>query len=197
MEMSLGPILAAGPRDIPVSPRDDDATLMARFAAGDGHAFEQLYRRHRNALYRYIVRLVPGRADADEIFQEVWLGVMKSSGHYVPAARFTTFLFTIAHRRVADRHRRGFRRPETPLSDELADGAGTPESLAVNAALGAALVAAIDSLPREQRETFLLRAEAGLPVEEIAEITGVPRETAKSRLRYANRLLRAKLDEWK
>jgi RNA polymerase sigma-70 factor (ECF subfamily) len=193
MEMILRPMVAAGPEEAPASSLDD-AGLMARFAAGDGPAFEQLYRRHRGGLYNYIRRLAP-QGEAEEIFQEVWMAVVKSSGHYAPTARFTTFLFAIAHRRVADFYRR--RRPEGALPEELHDGGRSPEAMAQNAALGVALSLAVNQLPREQREAFLLRAEAGLSVEEIAEVTGVPRETAKSRLRYANRALREKLDAWK
>jgi RNA polymerase sigma-70 factor (ECF subfamily) len=195
MEMMIGPMVATGQGGAPGVPLDD-AALMARFAAGDGPAFEQLYRRHRGALYNYIRRLAP-RDEIDEIFQEVWMAVVKSSPHYSASARFTTFLFAIAHRRVADLYRRGARRPESALPEELPDSGRGPEALAQNAALGAALSAAVNLLPREQREAFLLRAEAGLSVEEIAEVTGVPQETAKSRLRYANRALREKLEAWK
>jgi RNA polymerase sigma-70 factor (ECF subfamily) len=184
-------MVAAGQGDEPIP---NDAGLMARFAAGDGPAFEALYRRHRGVLYNYIRRLTPP-GEVEEIFQDVWMAVVKSSSRYVPTARFTTFLFAIAHRRIADFYRR--RRPEGALSEELHDEASGPEAMAQNAALGAALAAAVGTLPREQRETFLLRAEAGLSVEEIAEVTGVPFETAKSRLRYANRTLREKLDAWK
>ena len=192
MEIMVGPMVATGQGGGPEAPVDD-AVLMARFAAGDGPAFEQLYRR---PLYNYIRRLAP-REEIDEIFQDVWMAVVKSSAHYAATARFTTFLFAIAHRRVADLYRRGARRPETALPEELPDMGRGPEALAQNAALGAALSAAVGCLPREQREAFLLRAEAGLSVEEIAEVTGVPHETAKSRLRYANRSLREKLDAWK
>jgi RNA polymerase sigma-70 factor (ECF subfamily) len=193
MAMILGPMVAAEQGGEPVP---DDAGLMARFAAGDGAAFEALYRRHRGVLYNYIRRLTPP-AEVEEIFQDVWMAVVRSSSHYVPTARFTTFLFAIAHRRIADFYRRRSRRPESALPEELQDGASGPEAMAQNAALGAALAAAVAELPHAQREAFLLRAEAGLSVEEIAEITGVPFETAKSRLRYANRVLREKLDAWK
>jgi RNA polymerase sigma-70 factor (ECF subfamily) len=193
MAMTVGPMVAAGQGDEPVP---DDAGLMARFAAGDGPAFEALYRRHRGVLYNYIRRLTPP-GEVEEIFQDVWMAVVKSSSQYVPTARFTTFLFAIAHRRIADFYRRRGRRPEGALSEELRDEASGPEALAQNAALGAALAAAVGKLSRVQREAFLLRAEAGLSVEEIAEVTRVPFETVKSRLRYANRFLREKLDAWK
>lgn len=191
MAMTIGPMVAAGQGD---EPAPDDAGLMARFAAGDGPAFETLYRRHRAGLYNYIRRLTPPGV-TEEIFQDVWMAVVKSSSHYMPTARFTTFLFAIAHRRIADFYRR--RRPEGALSEEMPDDARGPDAMAQNAALGAALAAAVSQLPHVQREAFLLRAEGGLSVEEIAEVTGVPYETAKSRLRYANSALRQKLDGWR
>ena len=153
--MIVGPMVAAGQGDESVP---DDASLMASFAAGDGPAFEALYRRHRVVLYNYIRRLTPPSV-TDEIFQDVWMAVVKSRSQYVPVARFTTFLFAIAHRRIADFYRR--RRPQEALSEELRDEASDPAAMAQNAALGAALSAAVGQLPHPQREAFLLRAEWG------------------------------------
>jgi RNA polymerase sigma-70 factor (ECF subfamily) len=156
-----------------------------------------LYRRHRAPLYRFIARQMRGYGEAEEIFQDVWMAVVKGRERYQPTARFVTFLFAIAHRRVADRARKAIRRPEAQMAGDPADPALSPAQLAEGAALGAALAAALDALSAEQRATFLLRAEGELSVEEIAVVTGVPFETAKSRLKYANRALREKLSAWK
>lgn len=196
MELVLGPWLAATGEGTPAAP-DGDAVLMARYAQGDAGAFEQLYRRHRAPLYRYVLRLAPARADADEIFQEVWMAVIQGRARYTPTARFTTFLFAIAHRRVADRLRQAARRPRAQMPDDVFDAGPGPQALMENAALGAALAKAVSGLSHEHREAFLLRLEGELSVEEIAQVTGVPFETAKSRLRAANRLLREKLGDWK
>jgi RNA polymerase sigma-70 factor (ECF subfamily) len=170
---------------------------MARYQGGDSGAFEILYRRHRGPLYRFISRQLRGRGEADEVFQEVWLAVIKGRERYQPTARFTTFLFAIAHRRIADRARKAVRHPQAPMPEDAADRGLSPSQLAESAALGAALAAALATLSHEQREAFLLRAEGDCSVEEIAAITGVPFETAKSRLKYANRALREKLDAWR
>jgi RNA polymerase sigma-70 factor (ECF subfamily) len=196
VELVWEPMLAAG-RDAPPAVPTDDAGLMARYRGGDGQAFEALYRRHRGALYRFIARQLRDRGEADEVFQEVWMAVVKGRERYQPTARFVTFLFAIAHLRLADRACKAIRRPLAPMPDDAPDLALGPAHLAESAALGLALAAALSTLSQEQRDAFLLRAEGDLSVEEIAGITGVPYETAKSRLKYANRALREKLDAWR
>jgi RNA polymerase sigma-70 factor (ECF subfamily) len=196
MELVWEPMLTAG-REAPPDARSDDPALMARYRNGDGQAFEVLYRRHRGPLYRFIARQLRGQGEADEVFQEVWMAVVKGRERYQPTARFVTFLFAIAHRRLADRARKAARRPQAPMPDDAPDLGLGPAHLAESAALGAALAAALGTLPVEQRDAFLMRAEGDLTVEEIAAITGVPYETAKSRLKYANRALREKLDAWR
>jgi RNA polymerase sigma-70 factor (ECF subfamily) len=196
MELVLGPMLAAGAQ-APPGAEPDDAVLMTLYQRGDASAFETLYRRHRAGLYRFITHQMRGRGEADEIFQEVWMAVVKGRERYQPSARFVTFLFAIAHRRIADRARKAGRRPEAAISGDPADPAPGPAQRAEGVALGVALAAALAGLSPEQRATFLLRAEGDLTVEEIAAVTGVPFETAKSRLKYANRALREKLDAWR
>jgi RNA polymerase sigma-70 factor (ECF subfamily) len=196
MALVWEPTLAVG-QGAPVADPSDDASLMARYRNGDGQAFELLYRRHRAALYRFIARQIRGQGGAEEVFQEVWMAVVQGRERYQPTARFVTFLFAIAHRRIADRARKAIRRPEAPMPDDAPDAAPDPAYLAEGAALGVALVAALQTLPPEQRIAFLLRAEGDCSVEEIATVTGVPFETAKSRLKYANRALREKLAAWR
>jgi RNA polymerase sigma factor (sigma-70 family) len=195
MELVWEPLQVVA-REAPCPSVPDDAALMARFATGDTSAFEQLYRRHRAPLYRYIVRLTPHRADADEVFQEVWMAVVRGCERYQPSARFVTFLFAIAHRRVADRARRTGRFSEVEISENTVDQRAGPQVLAESTALSIALQAAVSQLPLAQRETFLLRAEGDLTVQEIAAVTGAPYETVKSRLKYANQSLREKLKAW-
>jgi len=196
MELVLGPMLAVG-RESPPVVRPDDAALMALYRQGDTSAFETLYRRHRAPLYRFIARQMRGHGEADEIFQEVWMAVVKGRERYQPTARFVTFLFAIAHRRIADRARKSIRHPEAPMPGDPVDPSLSPAQLAEGVALGVALAAALEALSAEQRAAFLLRAEGELSVEEIAAVTGVAFETAKSRLKYANRALREKLGAWK
>jgi len=184
---------------------ESDQQLMERYRAGDAAAFNELYRRFRAPLRRFVTKLSWQQDEADEIVQEVWLAVVRGARSYRPTAKFTTFLFSIAHRRLQDhwrlRSRRGQALPgqdSAPDPDEVADeGAPIPEDWAARAELRNALLAAIDRLPPPQREVFLLKAEADLTLEEIAVATGASCETIKSRMRYALARLRAELAQWR
>ena len=185
---------------------DSDATLMRRYRQGDPQAFRQLYERHRLPLHRYLLRLAGDAAAAEEIFQDVWLAVIRGRERYAERESFSAYLFSIAHRRCSDHWRRRYRgspqpeaREPTDTAQEVfdADDAAQPDLLALGTQRADALLLAIDRLPTVQREAFLLRAEAGLAIDEIASVTGVSRETAKSRLRYATAKLRDMLEHWR
>jgi RNA polymerase sigma-70 factor, ECF subfamily len=181
----------------------DDAELMQRYAGGDLHAFEQLYRRHRSALYNYLNRHTRDREAASDLFQEVWARVIASRARYEPRAKFRTFLFHIAHNCFIDYCRRARARPDraTAASDDedaaiaLAHGpvADRPDARAEHAETLSRYRRALESLPAEQRDAFLLYEESGLSLNEIAQVSGVGLETAKSRLRYALQKLRRAL----
>ena len=172
-----------------------DETLMLAYAAGDAAAFEQLYARHRGKLYRYLQRQLRDNAVADELFQDVWQRVIAARSGWKPDAGFATWLYTIAHHRLGDHWRSLKHRPSAPAdADErmarVADP-DTPERVLSEFERRRQLQLALDDLPEEQREVLLLRLEQELTLEEIGDITGVGRETVKSRLRYAMDRLRA------
>jgi len=178
-----------------------DEVLMRRYQRGDEDAFRQLYERHRASLQRFVRRLSPEIGDTEEIAQETWMAVIQGRERYRPQARFVSYLFSIGRRRTMDRWRKlGRAPPLDPDAEELdrqaAPPAHEPEHQAATAALRADLMTAVASLPMMQREAFLLRAEGGLTLEEIGEVTGTNRETAKSRLRYALNRLRIMLEPW-
>jgi RNA polymerase sigma factor (sigma-70 family) len=183
---------------------ESDELLMSRYAGGDAAAFECLYRRHETRTWRYIERNVGNRATADELMQEVWFAVARQAMHYQPSARFTTWLFTIAHNRIIDWVRK--RRPQVSLESVhheggsvaiqlTADPSSGPLAAAVAHEQSSALAQALAELPTEQRDAFLMQIEGELSVEEIAAVTGVSFETSKSRLRYARLKLRDLLQE--
>jgi len=181
-----------------------DESLMLRYRGGDSTAFEELYTRHKGALYRYLVRQCRQPAVAEELFQDIWMNLIRARERYEVRAKFTTYLYSMAHNRVIDFYRRQASSlplsydddPEDPLVDRLsADGKDEPLNVAQRQELSRRLFAALDTLPEAQREAFLLREETGMSVEEIAAATGVNMETAKSRLRYAVAKLRRALTE--
>ena len=102
---------------------------MGRFQDGDSAAFETLYLRHRGALYHYFVRQV-ARSAVDDLFQDVWLGVIKGRARYRPEAPFSAYLYRIAHNVLVDHYRREGRSPQLTSAEhlELPDpGAKRPE----------------------------------------------------------------------
>ena len=175
----------------------EDSALMLRYKDGDMAAFEILYRRHNDALYRYLLRLCRHRDNADDIFQEVWGKIIKAADRYRPTAKFTTFLYRVAHNCFIDHLRRNKRHthPGALEPDTQADPGDLPETVAERSLARERLELALQDLPDEQRDVFLLHEEAGLGLDEIAAVTGSNRETTKSRLRYAVKKLRVAIDE--
>ena len=176
-----------------------DESLMLAYAAGDAAAFERLYQRHRSKLYRFLVRQLHGNgALADEFFQDVWQRVITARQSWKPDAAFSTWLYRIAHNRLADHWRALQHRPPAPDdADERTERVpdhDTPERHLSEFEERRRLQLALDELPEEQREVILLRLEQELSLEEIGEMTGVGRETVKSRLRYAMDKLRQRLN---
>jgi RNA polymerase sigma-70 factor (ECF subfamily) len=181
-----------------------DEELLRNYWDGDGDAFRVLYERHRERLYRFVVRLAASAAEGEEVFQETWVAVIYGRERFRADARFTTYLFSIARRRSADRWRkRGtvnvepLPAIERPITDEELVAIYGPLDRIHNAELGAALSTAIDSLPPPQKEAFLMQVEGDLSLDEIAQATRTNPETVKSRLRYATRRLRKCLAEWR
>ena len=159
---------------------------MAAYRDGDAAAFDTLYARHKGALFRYVLRGVRMRAVAEELYQEIWIRVIEARRRYSPTARFTTWMYTIAHNRLIDHWRRKELMVVDPEHDEPA--AGLEADPARQAEAREALdrfAKALAQLPHAQREAFLLHEEAGLSAFEIAAVTGSEPEAVKSRLRYA------------
>jgi len=175
----------------------DDTALMLRYRDGDLAAFEMLYRRHNDSLYRYLLRLSLNPATTEDLFQEAWSKLIRARHRYRPAARFSTYLFRIAHNCFLDHLRRNRRYGHAAAdADELAmDEAPGPDELTERQLLRRRLDRALADLPTEQRDAWLLHEEGGFSIEEIAGITGARRETAKSRVRYAVAKLKSALAE--
>lgn len=175
---------------------DKDGQLMLAYARGDSAAFETLYRKHKDALYRFFLRQCGNQALAEELYQEVWLRVIKARASYQNKAKFTTWLYRIAHNILVDH----YRMPQTETDDETVaedipdNAANDPEVILSGQEKIERFRVQLQNLPKEQLEVFLQKEEAGLSLEEIALTAGVNQEAIKSRLRYAVKKLRQCLD---
>jgi RNA polymerase sigma factor (sigma-70 family) len=179
---------------------EEDAELLRAHGAGDPHAFARLYDRYDRACFHLIRRLLGGaHADAaEDLHQETWIAVSRNAASFDPArASFAAWLFTIARHKTFDHFRRQKVAVLTTAQDETAAMVADPQPSALEQVQSREraeeIVAAVEALPLEQRGAFVMFADGGLSLEEIAEVTGVAVETAKSRLRYARAKLRQSL----
>ena len=175
---------------------------MLKYRDGDAEAFDVIYARHKGALFRYCLRHCAERSTAEETFQDVWMRVIGARGRYQPRAKFSTWLYRIARNRVIDHYRANI--PVKPLSlhddghsnpEPAARATSEPDRRVSSQRQAARFRELLAALPAEQRDVFLLHEEAGLGLDDIARVSGVGRETVKSRLRYALSKLRAGLRE--
>lgn len=173
-----------------------DEALLAAYQGGNTSAFETLLRRYRRPVFNFVLRRVGDRGRAEELYQDVWMKVVERADDFRGDAKFSTWLYAIARNLCIDHQRKmKFRghasleasQPGTdqPVGDRVPNPGPSTEALAFGGLLKERIAAAVDALPDEQRDVFLLRQLQGLSFSEIAEVVGVPANTVKSRMRYA------------
>jgi RNA polymerase sigma-70 factor (ECF subfamily) len=187
---------------------ESDEALLAAYRGGNVAAFETLLGRYRRPLFNVVLRTVRDRGRAEEVYQDVWVKVVERSEDFRGDAKFSTWLYAIARNVSIDHLRKQRHRNHASLDAPAAEGSAsllervagagpTTEQLAGGALLGARLVEAVEALPDEQREVFVLRQVQGLAFVEIAEVVGTSTNTVKSRMRYALERLRDTFADWK
>ena len=182
-----------------------DEELMLLYRDGDAGAFDVLYARHKGGVYRYLLRQCREAPVAEELFQDVWMSLIRARRGYTVQAKFTTYLYRLAHNRLVDHYRKTSPAVLVALEEEggeaileVPDERDRPADEALDTRRQAErLLELVALLPEAQREAFLMQQEAGMSVEEIAQATGVTRETAKSRLRYAMSRLKQGMGAWR
>ena len=198
--------MSGHPRTAPDPP---DETLMLRYQQGDRAAFATLVRRHQGALFNFAIRQVRVPQVAEDVVQETFVRIVQNAADFKHEARFTTWVYTITRNLCIDHLRKralrkhpsldqaGGEEGDGPtLGEQTADPRASVEREATSSELKERIARAVDTLPDEQREVFLMREGANLPFKEIAEITGVPENTVKSRMRYALERLQEALAEY-
>jgi RNA polymerase sigma factor (sigma-70 family) len=180
-----------------------DEELMVAFQQGDAAAFDVLYQRYRGTLFRFLVRQAGNASTGEDLYQEVWMTLIRQRERWQPAATLKTYLFHIAHSRLVDHFRAQARRGgrvNSSLDDDAVPepvdqcALHTPEGALAQRSSAQALRHCLDGLPALQREAFLFSEESGLALADIAAITGVATDAVKSRIRYAIQKLRRCLD---
>lgn len=181
-----------------MDPSDKDC--LARYRAGDVEALSELVEAYRRPLFAFILRMIPGHDEAEDVFQEVWIRAIRNLDRYKDK-RLISWLFRIAHNLVIDQSRK--KKPDFNLQDlvgedmaredRIASPGRHPGEDAENKDMGARVAAAIMSLPEEQREVFVWRMEADMPFKEIARIQKTSINTALARMSYAVKKMRAEL----
>ncbi|MFK8083843.1 MAG: sigma-70 family RNA polymerase sigma factor [Granulosicoccus sp.] len=186
---------------------------MLDYSRGNLQAFKQLYARHEQSVYRFAYNGCGTDVQAQEVFQEIWLRVIKSRNSFKSTQPFKAWLFSIARNLLIDYYRRQSR---NALDNRTGDGADldsvshdslsdsqyawarvplTPEQVASATQQSATLRDALQCLPDAQREAIMLKHIAGFEISEIAQMQGQGVQAVKSRLRYAMVKLRQHLKE--
>lgn len=188
-----------------------DEVLMMQFQGGAQAAFEVLLRRHKTPIFNFILRQLHNRTVAEDLVQEVFVRVVQKASTFKHEARFTTWIYAIARNLCIDHLRKmslrrhpsldqagGKDRDRPTLGERIADQhpSSAADRSVISGEIGDRIVTAVEALPAEQREVFLLRQVGKVPFKEIATITGVPENTVKSRMRYALERLQDALSEY-
>ena len=175
---------------------DKQGQLMLAFAKGNAKAFETLYSHFKAPLYRFFLRQCGSQPLAEELYQELWMRVIKARENYKHTAKFSTWLYRIAHNLLIDHFRKAELDADEIDDDSLADTSfNNPEHIIASQEKIVRFLTLLHNLPDEQREVFLLKEEVGLSLEEVAKITETSFETTKSRLRYAIKKLKQSLED--
>jgi RNA polymerase sigma-70 factor (ECF subfamily) len=183
----------------PLAPSDEQ--LLARYAAGEREALDELFRRYRQPAYRVAYRLLGNEADALDAIQEGFVKALTHLAGFQGRSSFKTWLMRVVSNAALDLGRQRGRREFLSLETAAAvDGDGAPAAAPADPAEGLQradlrrlLDQALAALPEAQRRTFVLHADGGLSYREVAEVLGISIGTVMSRLFYARQKLRAYL----
>jgi len=171
-----------------------DAELLQRAGGGDESAFQLLYQRHRDPVFRFAYRLLGSAVEAEDATHDCFLGLLRNPGRFDPQqASLRTYLYAAARNLALKEHR--LRKNDSPVTDDVqaeADRTGAPEPLRrlLDEELASCVRKAIAGLEHLQREALILFEYEELPLAEIAVIVGADVGAVKSRIWRAREHLR-------
>lgn len=169
--------------------REPEPDTVARARRGDLDAFEDLVRAYQGDVYRFVLRLVRDRGLAEDVTQEAFLRAYRSLRRFRGGSKFSTWVYRIARNCAVDAIRRAAR--ERRLQERAVPVADVAE----DPSLRASLSAAVDGLPEDLREPFVLIEVFGFTYGEASLVLGVAEGTLKSRMHRTRRLLMTALEE--
>ena len=187
---------------------EEDFRLVALAKTGDMRAYDQLVARHQGKIYAMIRNMVKNDADAWDLSQDAFIKAWQALPRFEARARFSTWLFRIAHNVVYDWARKRKIESAGELNDEIFDRdkidasaktapsfVESPDDALVNTELRGKIEEALDKLSPEHREAVILKDVQGLSYKEIAEVMDCTLGTVMSRLFYARQKLQALLKD--
>ena len=169
---------------------DPDRDLIARTAAKDRAAMHALFARHNVRVFRFLMGRVRNEAIAEELTNEVFLEVWRKAGRYEGRSAVSTWLLAIAHNMAMSQMRK--RREdelEDKVAEQMADSGDDPEQSAQKRSKAELIRETINALSDEHREVIDLVYYHEKSVREVAEISGIPEATVKTRMHYARKQL--------
>jgi RNA polymerase sigma-70 factor, ECF subfamily len=177
-----------------------DSDLIQAYKSGNQNALGELLGRYQSMLFGYLLKMTRNKADAEDLFQETCLKVIKGMNNYQEQQYFKSYLFKVAVNLCIDSSRRRKTRKSTVVEDNpdmtIEQTAGTdaswlPDSILEKEQIQEVLTQAVDRLPDSQREVVLLRLETGMTFQQIADLRGEPIGTILPRMHRATKAIRS------
>lgn len=180
-----------------------DAELLSAYLKGNANAFKVLEVRYRRALFAWLVSSLGNRSDAEDLYQDIWLKIVKKADTFKDVS-FKAWMWKIARNRVIDFRRKKrpdltldstFGEDDKPLVERLESNDSGPAYKVEMDDMTRKAMAIVDQLPEIQREVFLMRFQSHLSFKEIAVALDIPMNTALGRMHDAMKKVKKQLME--
>ena len=165
-----------------------DVALLRSISAGDKHAMQTLFACHNVRVFRFLLRFVADRAAAEDLVSEVFLDVWRQAGRFKGRSQVTTWLLAIArYKALSTLQRRSIEELGEDVGAAIEDPQDNPEVMNQNRQTSEILLNCLTQLSPAHREVIDLVYYHEKSIDEVAEITGIPPNTVKTRMFYARK----------